>query len=57
MEAFVDGADSTYGCVMCENRIVSATKNWWSLHPDEIQLLSEFLASDQAQIQLKRLIF
>jgi DNA topoisomerase 2-associated protein PAT1 len=48
LDSFVDGADSTYGCLMCESRIVCATKNWWALHSDEIQLLADFISADQA---------
>lgn len=38
--------DSTYGCVMVDGRIACATKNWWSLHPDEINLLSLSVLTD-----------
>ena len=40
MDHFVESVDSTYGCVVLRGRgIVTATKNFWSLHCDEINLL------------------
>ena len=46
LESFVESVDSTYGCVLSENGMVTATKNWYSLHPDEIVLLTLYLQSD-----------
>ena len=46
MENFVDCVDSTYGCVLVQGRIAAATKNWWTLHPDETVLLSLYSTID-----------
>lgn len=46
LESYVESVDSTYGCVMVDGRIACATKNWWSLHPDEINLLSLSVLTD-----------
>jgi len=40
LEAFTESVDSTYGCLLAGGRVVVATANWWSLHPDELCLLS-----------------
>ncbi len=47
LESFVESLDSTYGCVFLHGKTVCATKNWWSLHPDEANLMSLFICSDQ----------
>ena len=46
LDSFVESVDSTYGCVFSNHGIVTATKNWFSLHPDEIVLLSLYLQSE-----------
>ncbi len=46
LENFVESVDSTYGCVLLRGQIVTATKNWWGLHPDEIVLLTNYLLSE-----------
>ena len=38
--------DSTYGCVLLRGQILTATKNWWGLHPDEIVLIMNYLLSE-----------
>ena len=43
LDAFVEMVDSTYGCVMFQGGVVTATKNWFYLHPDETMLLSLYL--------------
>ena len=40
LENFTERVDSTYGCLMVGHRVVTATQNWWNLHPDELCLLS-----------------
>ena len=40
LDNFTESVDSTYGCLMVGGRVVTATSNWWSLHPDELCLLS-----------------
>ena len=42
----MESVDSTYGCVLLRGRVVAATKNWYSLHPDEINLLSLVVTTD-----------
>lgn len=29
-----------YSCVLIHGKIAAATENWWTLHPEEIKLLS-----------------
>ena len=40
LENFTESVDSTYGCLLAGGRVVTATHNWWLLHPDELCLLS-----------------
>ena len=46
LEGFVESVDSTYGCVSVHGGVVSATNNWFFLHPDETMLLSLYLQSE-----------
>jgi hypothetical protein len=46
LDSYVESVDSTYGCVLLHGRIVCATKNWFLLHPDEVNLLSTYVTSD-----------
>jgi len=46
LEHFTEAVDSTYGAVFVSGRIVTATSNWWSLHTDELGLLSAFIWSE-----------
>ena len=46
LDNFVEAVDSTYGCVLLRGQIVTATKNWWGLHPDEIVLIMNYLLSE-----------
>ena len=46
LDSYVESVDSTYGCVLLDGRLVCATKNWWSLHPDEVNLLSLYVKVD-----------
>ena len=46
LDGYVESVDSTYGCVLLRGRVVAATKNWYSLHPDEINLLSLVVTTD-----------
>ena len=46
LDGFVESVDSTYGCILLKGQIVSATKNWWGLHPDEIVLIINYLLSE-----------
>ena len=42
----MEAVDSTYGCVLLRGQILTATKNWWGLHPDEIVLIMNYLLSE-----------
>ena len=46
LDNFVEAVDSTYGCVLLRGQILTATKNWWGLHPDEIVLIMNYLLSE-----------
>ena len=46
LDGYVESVDSTYGCVLLRGRVVAATKNWLSLHPDEVNLLSLVVTTD-----------
>ncbi|XP_072030278.1 protein fuzzy homolog [Amphiura filiformis] len=45
LEAFVNSADSTFGCLHCNGRLVVATSKWWSLSGQEMMLLAMFIKS------------
>ena len=47
LENFTESVDSTYGCVLAGGKLVAATANWWSLHPDELCLLSLYIWTEQ----------
>ncbi|XP_077994990.1 protein fuzzy homolog [Glandiceps talaboti] len=40
LEAFVNAADSTYGCLSIAGRVAVATQKWWDLTGQELALLS-----------------
>ena len=42
----MEAVDSTYGCVLLRGQILTATKNWWGLHPDETVLITNYLLSE-----------
>ena len=42
----MESVDSTYGCVLLRGQILTATKNWWGLHPDETVLITNYLLSE-----------
>ena len=46
LDHYTESVDSTYGCVFLDGRVVAATSNWWTLHPDEVNLLAVFTAAD-----------
>ncbi|XP_076056520.1 fuzzy planar cell polarity protein-like protein isoform X2 [Oratosquilla oratoria] len=39
LEKFIEGADSTYGCLLLCGQVICATKNFWSLSNSELVLL------------------
>lgn len=43
LDSFTECVDSLFCCVLIEGKIAVGTESWWSLHPDELRLLS-FLA-------------
>ncbi|XP_038071575.1 protein fuzzy homolog isoform X2 [Patiria miniata] len=43
LEAFINSADSTFGCLHCNGRLVTATDKWWSLTGQEMTLLAAFI--------------
>ena len=46
LDSFTEGVDSTYGCLMVgKGKVLAATTNWWSLHPDELCLLSLYVVT------------
>ena len=47
LDNFTESVDSTYGCVLAGGRLLAATSNWWSLHPDELCLLSLYIWTEQ----------
>jgi len=46
LENFTEAVDSTYGAVFVAGRIVCATNNWWSLHSDELAILSVYVYTE-----------
>ncbi|KAJ8926420.1 hypothetical protein NQ314_021208 [Rhamnusium bicolor] len=40
LDSFTECVDSMFSCVLISGKIAAATESWWSLHPDEIRLLS-----------------
>ena len=46
LDSFTESVDSTYGCLAVgKGKVLAATSNWWSLHPDELCLLSLYVAT------------
>ncbi|CAG5130731.1 unnamed protein product, partial [Candidula unifasciata] len=45
LDAFVESADSPYGCLVIHGRVVTATKKWWDLTATELLLLSFLIGS------------
>ncbi|XP_022090551.1 protein fuzzy homolog [Acanthaster planci] len=43
LDAFINSADSTFGCLHCDGRLVAATDKWWSLTGQEMMLLAAFV--------------
>lgn len=43
LDTFVNSADSTFGCLHCNGRLVAATTKWWSLTGQEMMLLAMFI--------------
>ncbi|XP_072382705.1 protein fuzzy homolog [Diabrotica undecimpunctata] len=48
LDSFTECVDSMFSCILVDGKIVAATESWWSLHPDELRLLSLFAVSDNA---------
>lgn len=47
LDAFTEAAESSYGCLFIDDKIVVATKKWWSLSANELVLLSLLVSSLQ----------
>ncbi|XP_041483199.1 protein fuzzy homolog [Lytechinus variegatus] len=45
LEAYVTSADSTFGCLHADGKLVVATSNWWSLSGQEMMLVAKFIQS------------
>ena len=46
LDSFTESVDSTYGCLTVgKGKVLAATTNWWSLHPDELCLLSLYVVT------------
>ena len=43
LEMFINSADSTFGCLHCNGRLVVATDKWWSMTGQEKALLATFV--------------
>ncbi|KAJ8945100.1 hypothetical protein NQ318_005281 [Aromia moschata] len=46
LDSFTECVDSMFSCVLISGKVAAATENWWSLHPDEISLLSLLASSE-----------
>lgn len=46
LDSFTEYVDSMFSCILVEGKIAAATESWWSLHPDELRLLSLLAASE-----------
>lgn len=40
LESYSEYIDSIYCCILIHGKIAVATESWWSLHKDEVKLLS-----------------
>ncbi|XP_018568218.1 protein fuzzy homolog isoform X2 [Anoplophora glabripennis] len=46
LDSFTECVDSMFSCVLISGKIAAATQSWWSLHPDELKLLSLLATSE-----------
>nr|CAI5863406.1 unnamed protein product [Callosobruchus analis] len=46
LDSYTKCVDSMYSCVVISGKIAVATESWWSLHPNEIRLLTLLAVSD-----------
>nr|CAB3247665.1 protein fuzzy homolog [Phallusia mammillata] len=44
LQAFVEAADSTYGCLVVNGKVVCATNKWWMLTGQELALLGRLIS-------------
>lgn len=51
LDTYSEYMDSLFGCILIHGRVAVATKNWWSLHPDEQKLLSLLISTDKIATQ------
>ncbi|XP_052064153.1 protein fuzzy homolog [Mytilus californianus] len=47
LDAFTEAAESSFGCLYVDDRIVVATRKWWSLSSNELVLLTLLISSLQ----------
>lgn len=40
LDSYTECVDSVYSCVLIHGKLAAATEDWWSLHPEELKLLS-----------------
>lgn len=40
LDTYSECIDSMFSCVLIHGKIAAATESWWSLHPEELKLLS-----------------
>ncbi|CAH1970623.1 unnamed protein product [Acanthoscelides obtectus] len=46
LDSYTKCVDSMYSCVIISEKIAVATESWWSLHPNEIKLLTLLAVAD-----------
>ncbi|KAJ8984368.1 hypothetical protein NQ317_003516 [Molorchus minor] len=46
LDSFTECVDSMYSCLLIAGKIAAATESWWSLTPDEMNLLSLLATSE-----------
>lgn len=52
LDTYTEFVDSMFSCVLIHSKIAMATENWWTLHSEEIKLLS-ILASTESTTNAK----
>lgn len=45
LDAFVEAADSSYGCLLVHGKVAVATRKWWTFTSTELVLLSMIVAA------------
>ena len=47
LDAFTEAAESSFGCLFVDDKIVVATRKWWNLSANELVLLTLLISSVQ----------